>query len=285
MSFSGTKGYLTKPKPGIQINPSHPLSRGLVGYWLFNEGSGSLANDISGCGNHGRLINMSPNIQSSGWNGSKFGGGLHFDGVDDYVENNMDASLNFGNGNFSCSVRIKGIPPVIDGGFVISKYDNQISSARWSIELRSTGYINAHMRDANGNQMQASGAISIDDDRWHHIVVQRIGDTIYLYIDRILDNFGTNALVGSTDIAAPLRIGTISITDVSTFHFNGSIDEVRIYNRALSTAEIEQLYYDPFCNLLQIPMRRYSVITPAGAIMNQFQRANIGADLYNGVFT
>lgn len=47
----------TKPGRGAQINWSHPLARGLVGCWLFNEGTGSRVFDLSGYGNHGTLTN------------------------------------------------------------------------------------------------------------------------------------------------------------------------------------------------------------------------------------
>ena len=68
MSFSGTKGYITKPKPGVMVNPLHPLSRGLIGCWLFHEGSGNLVNDISGHGNNGNFGAAPPTWISTGLN-------------------------------------------------------------------------------------------------------------------------------------------------------------------------------------------------------------------------
>jgi len=44
-----------KPMYGVLLNPYHPLARGLVGCWLFNEGGGNSVFDLSGYGNHGML--------------------------------------------------------------------------------------------------------------------------------------------------------------------------------------------------------------------------------------
>ena len=83
-----------KPPPGSRVDKQIQLAQGLVGCWLFNEGAGRVANDISGYGNHGTLAGMvNPPTATSGWGG----GGLQFDGSDDYVNIADTPTLSFGN--------------------------------------------------------------------------------------------------------------------------------------------------------------------------------------------
>jgi len=69
-----------KPCLGLQVNWAHPLSQGLVGCWLFNEGSGGQVFDLSGNGNTGTLIG------TAHFGSGKFGSGLVLDGDSDYVD-------------------------------------------------------------------------------------------------------------------------------------------------------------------------------------------------------
>ena len=268
MSFSGTKGYITKPKQGVQINPLHPLSRGLVGYWLFNEGSGSRAYDISGKGNHGTLTNMSPNAQGSGWSGSRFGGNLSFDGTDDYIDCGSGFALPT---TFTIILWVKA-NSYLNLNYVFWRDDD-----RPGIRMNDLGNWWFATDGNNANQIDSSAVVSIG--KWDHLVYIFNGSVSTAYVNGI--NVGSRTDSTYTQ-GTSVRIGG---DNNPARHFNGSVDSVRIYNRTLSAFEVKQLYHDPFCNLMQVPIRRHSVAAPPiGAIINQFQRANIGADLYNGVF-
>jgi hypothetical protein len=72
---------VVKPARGARLNPAHPLARGLVGCWLFNEGTGDRVYDVSGNENTGTLTNMT----ESDWIGGRDGGVLDFDGSDDVI--------------------------------------------------------------------------------------------------------------------------------------------------------------------------------------------------------
>ena len=69
-----------KPTRGICLNRSHPLSRGLVGLWLFNEGSGNKVFDLSGNGNTGTLQGTTPS-----WTSGKYGSAVLLPGTDEYI--------------------------------------------------------------------------------------------------------------------------------------------------------------------------------------------------------
>src|SRR5438128_9156769 len=75
-------------------------TQGLVGYWKFDESTGTTAIDSSGLGNNGTLTN------GPTWTAGKVNGALSFDGTNDYVELPNEASFNFTN-NFAVSVWMK----------------------------------------------------------------------------------------------------------------------------------------------------------------------------------
>jgi hypothetical protein len=268
----------TKPPTGTQINPLHPLSQGLVCCWLFNEGAGCLANDISGNKNHGRLTNMAPNVQGSGWGGSKFGGGLKFDGVDDYVDcgiqslyNSQTITMWLNSNGASVDKRI------IDGNYW-GIYANNTAGGGVDTTLKGTVHDGVAFRPVEWEWSNISQNI------WYHIaLVWNTNDSnVKLYVNGDLKdtNTGYNGTVGSSSHQLMIGAGYSGTVDF----FNGSIDSVRIYNRALSAEEVKTLYLDPFCNMMvRRPSGLYVPAAPVGAIMNQFQGVNLGADLYNGV--
>jgi len=247
MSFSGTKGWITKPPPGSVEDPFHPLSQGCVCHLLMNEGGGSKIYDISGHGNHGTLNGPS-------WRGSQFGGGLDFDGSTNYVDCGSDKSLDdltafswefwmylnsYGQGNLGrplCKKKditdmfvhtapdcIVGRINTTDGGFSAQTADNSIILKRW--------YHITFTYDDNG-------------DRKPRIYINGF------YSGTSGTATGTRTSDADTNLEIGRRVDGLR-------QFDGSIDSVRIYNRALPAWEIETLYHDPWCNLLRVPIRRY----------------------------
>ena len=277
MSFSGTKGYRTKPKPGVGINYFHPLSRGLMGCWLMSDGAGSMAHDASGRGNHGNLKGMTPNAQDSGWGGSKFGGELRFSGANQYVDCGNHQSVNFGVGDFSVTMVIRttttGSYQLLIGRHHDPGFEVYISSGNKAYYQigDGTGWITKE-----GNVIIADGALHTVT-----IVFNRTANGT-IYVDGVFDaENNISAKAGSTDSANHIRLG---LTTTGSYPYTGAINMVYLHNRVLRLWEIELLHNDPFCNLLMPPLRRYYIPAagPTGVIMNQFQNFNIGADLYNG---
>ena len=86
--------YRTKPTIGISLNYTHHLTRGLVGAWWMNSGSGGKLLDVSLNRNHGTIVTPLP----SNWVGSRFGGGYQFDGAATYANVGNPAILTTPNG-------------------------------------------------------------------------------------------------------------------------------------------------------------------------------------------
>lgn len=264
----------TKPPVGTQINPLHPLSKGLVGCWLFNEGDGSLANDISGNKNHGRLTNMAPNVQGSGWGGSKFGGGLEFDGVGGYV--------NCGNSDNLKSTQITICAEIIsndqsDWGHI---FGSNYASGAW-LALKNDESIAFYTTIGGTTDYWASFAAPLTVGKKYQICAVFNGTVKTIYLDGIY--FASSNHSGDLDWSGTtqLRVGA---SDTDTYHFDGKCSYIYVYNRALSAEESARLHREPYAMFEPSfnPALLYSAAPPVGAIMNQFQKANIGADLYDG---
>ena len=87
---------------------------------------------------------------------------------------------------------------------------------------------------------EITGNVSIADGKWHHIACVRESDgTVKIYIDGVLDKAETLPL-RNVDVSLAPRIGC-DTRDPYTAKFNGLIDEVSIYGRALSPAEVQAL--------------------------------------------
>jgi hypothetical protein len=207
----------------INASQNNKLTSGLIGLWSFDgpDVSGSTAYDRSGEGNDGTITGGAfPTI-------GVVGQALGFDGVDDKVDTGDWDS--FGTTPFTVSAWVKGVGSSPSLGIIGS-----ISvTTGWALEAHNgtaRWYVNAST---------VSGA-SINNGTWHHVVGVRDGSTIYLYVDGVLAGSTTASQVGnSTDDSSSVYIGSWGS---SGFEYAGSIDDVRVYDRALSASEIEQLY-------------------------------------------
>jgi hypothetical protein len=213
------------------------LTNGLVGYWPFDEGAGSLIADQSGKGNNGTLLRGVP---STMWTQGHIGTALYFDGESAaYVRVPSSQSLQkFTNITFAAWVRCDDTEreaPIIakEQGEGRSYWFGTCPSAVFGIWLGWTGQWVIGDRD-NG---------FIIGGQWTHLVSVWDGVSLKHYQDG-------NYVAGGASFSGPiwiddtfLAIGVNSAID--SVSFKGVIDEVRIYNRALSETEVKALYaYD-----------------------------------------
>ncbi|MEQ1561449.1 MAG: LamG domain-containing protein, partial [Nitrospira sp.] len=229
---------LQKPKVASGIN-----NTGLVGYWPLDEGQGTRAEDASFNNNTGTLI-LGPT-----WTSGKIGGAVNLDGSDDYVDLGNDSSLEvplpFA---LSVWVKIRSLPSV---NYNIIATDAHTGSSIYSgsgIWINSDGSVEIDYGDSistggsNHRRTKLSGAGLITANTWYHIVAVARGATdMNLYVNGV-DVGGSysgtgNAQVFSSDTA---KIGSNAWGTLNAF--SGSIDDARVYNRALSAGEVYALY-------------------------------------------
>jgi hypothetical protein len=212
----------------------HPqLWDGVVGAWIPTIGE---AKDFSGNKNHGSYQGGLPIIGSTG--GGKSGDAFSFDGVDDYVKITTD-DFKFTT-SFSTSVWVKADARVTWGRVV--DYWGSVSSGGWFIGWNSTNQTYEWRLEQidNGDGSVVSGTITLGE--WYHLtgVYNSATNKGILYVNGVeVDSQTTTGTMPAYSQVDDLGIGArLNPTTTVAEHFNGSIDDVRIYNRLLSTEEI-----------------------------------------------
>ncbi len=215
---------------GTNLNLS-PIANntGLVGYWKFDEGTGTTATDSSGNGNTGTLTN------GPSWISGQIGGALSFDGSNDYIETSSVVG-NVGVNDFSISFWVKRTETGRDDAiFSKEPYGTK------QLYIRITGNkAQLFIRDAAGTYQVLDGASTIGKDAWYHIVTIRASGGLRIYTNGVLDAQETSTPVNFTTTANPSYFGYVD--SVADFYLHGILDDVRIYNRVLSAAEIQAIY-------------------------------------------
>jgi L-ascorbate metabolism protein UlaG (beta-lactamase superfamily) len=205
----------------------------LVAHWALDEAEGDIAHDSAG-DNHGTLYNE-PAWQPAG---GKIDGALQFDGVDDYVSTGF--VLDPANGPFSVFAWIKGGAA---GQTVISQADGTGSGETWLGADPLLGKLMTGLVPPPAGRFVPQQLVSefvITDGQWHHIGFAWDGSYRILYVDgtEVAKDSAAQNPMKSAD--GGLYIGTGKTLEPSTF-FSGLIDDIRIYNLALSVDEIAAL--------------------------------------------
>lgn len=206
---------------------------GLIGYWPMNEGAGSKVNDMSGNRNSGILSNTS-------WVSGKFSNALSFNGSSSYV----DAGSRINTSN---------ITEMTISAWVY----NNAAAANKAIAGWWNGtngiFIQSETTATDGLVFVAGGGSSFGTvnyttvNRWTHVVLvydgSLTGDSNRLkgYVDGVQKtlSFAGGVVPASISTSGNLMIGN---ANTLTRYWNGKIDETKIYNRALSETEVQQLY-------------------------------------------
>lgn len=228
---------------------SKPVNNlGLTAYWSFNEGVANIAHDFSGNGNNGTLTN------SPTWSTGRLGKALAFDGGDDYIQipdavfGNYPTSGNTSSYDRTFSVWFK----TTTGGVILGQTDGAAPNTTPSayvpvlyIANSGTAYGSMFWHNSTTNQNVSSSGYN--DGKWHHLVnTYASGGLESLYIDGSLVDSQTQDQYGYTgDYSYFLGTGFgntwAGLTNAYNY-FNGSLDEMRVYNRSLSLAEVTTLY-------------------------------------------
>jgi chitodextrinase len=207
--------------PGVQA-----ASSGLVAAYSFNEGSGTTVNDASGNGNSGT-------ISGATWTtAGKYGSALVFNGRSSRVNINDSASLHLSSGmTLEAWVSASSVPTFWQD--VIYK-ENDIYFLEAGSGVTNHPPAVGALFLTNGDQFLA-GTSALKANTWTHLAATYDGTTLRLYVNgvQVASQGIADSLTSSTQ---PLQIGSDAAFGQ---YFKGTIDEVRIYNRALATTEIQ----------------------------------------------
>jgi PKD repeat protein len=224
----------TTPTPAPNVTPTpKPVTNntksGLVAAYSFEEKSGATTADASGNGNHGTVSGA---VRSSaGYSGSA----LKFDGVNDWVTINDSASLDVSSG---ITLEAWVNPAVVMKDWTSILLKEQPDDEIYTLYANSDKNKPMAAQWINGSITSYFGGSNLTPNKWWHLAATYDGQSQRLYVNGVL--VSTRAQTGLIKQSnGVLRIGGNSIWGN---YFNGLIDEVKIYNRGLSLAEIQKEY-------------------------------------------
>jgi Tfp pilus assembly protein PilE len=214
----------------LQTNAN--VGSGLVGWWKLDETSGTTAADSSGSGNNGTLYNMtSPGC----WVAGQIGNALNFDGSNDYVNCGNGSSLLI-TGDLTIAAWVQLTTGNSGNYYGIAGKLHDATDSGFALVRSSTNYF--YFWVGNGTMESVSSNTTYTDTDWHHVVGVRRNGTNYLYVDGVQQTATTTRSL--SDSGSWAFIGR-QYDDYNLRYFNGIIDDVRVYNRALTAAEIARL--------------------------------------------
>jgi parallel beta-helix repeat protein len=207
----------------------------LIAHWALDEAEGNIAHD--GAGDNNGTLYGEPTWQPVG---GKIAGALQFDGIDDYASS--DFVLDPANGPFSVFAWIKGGTA---GQTVISQADGTGSGEPWLGADASLGRVMTGLVAPPAGRFVPQPLVSefvITDGQWHHIGFVWDGSYRILYADgaEVAEDTAAQNPLKSAD--GGLYIGAGKTLEAGTF-FTGMVDDVRIYNIALTADEVEALVH------------------------------------------
>jgi hypothetical protein len=222
---------------GYEITPVNPGSAGLVAHWAFDDGSGTTAQDSSGNNYHGTVVG------GAQWVAGQVAGALQFDGTDDYV---AIQDLNYQGNNYAEVSVCAWIRTDSGADQYIASFDR---NEYWRLEINGSGAGPGQVGwdvMTNTGQVDYGSDTRVDDGQWHHVVGVFDNGTLTIYIDAKAEPSATG---GPTFGTGNTRFGFLGANSEATV-FDGSrgggnpvqqIDDVHLYSRALSQAEIASL--------------------------------------------
>jgi hypothetical protein len=213
----------------LSLIPTIAAQAELVGWWEFNEGSGNIVLDSSGNDNNGTLHD------NAGWSDGKIGLALQLSGADGHGEIPFSDSLRILNqGDFTISAwLLANVTPPPANKLVLQQTDLN-GTGRSLLFLHSSNEI----RTFAGGAATGSG-VAMEAGEWVHaaVVVTELGatDSIQMFVNGIASG-AANTSLGMESCEGQYHIG--SHKNVANNVWDGLIDDLRIYNHALTESEL-----------------------------------------------
>lgn len=212
----------------LSSGSSSPLLDGLVGYWKLDESSGN-ATDYSGNSNTGTPTGVTQGASGKINTAYTFAGG-----GSSYLDCGTNASLRM----TAAGTLSAWVYQTTSNNYatVIGNDDFDTDRHGYNFFIRLNGTISLELASASASQSVNGSTIS--NNSWHHIAATWDGTNVHIYIDGV-DGGANSQTVTPTANTASFKIGNASI---GSYDYVGTVDEVGVWNRALTGAEITSLY-------------------------------------------
>ncbi|MEK7090601.1 MAG: LamG-like jellyroll fold domain-containing protein [Patescibacteria group bacterium] len=215
------------------------LESNLIGHWKFDEGAGNTAYNVVSAKYSGKLDN------GPAWADGKFGKALYFDSNDDAVEIIDSADIAEG-AAIAVSIWMK---PLDLGAHreVVTKHKSDNSQWQWRLEQLGSNRLSFSVQDSKIVSAESDSKNILDDKNWHHVVGVYDNNAVHLYVDGTRANAYSPPLSGKiADYKHHVCVGSAwagnncGATDVDNFY--GYLDDLKIYDRALTAEEVKELF-------------------------------------------
>ena len=208
------------------------ITNGLVGYWPMDDGSGSTAADISG-GSDG-------SISGATWTTGKYGSGLNFDGTNDFVSCGSGSTLRPST-TLSVSAWVRPDRFAYYEGIAGTIHDTGSTESGYLIMTNTSSRFGAGACGSGDSTITYLNAGTYSAGSWYHVMLTNDGSTSRLYVNGTqVTSVGESTPMDYTP-ASVFEIGRYS-DDNETHYFDGIIDEVAVWDRALTQMEVTYLY-------------------------------------------
>jgi hypothetical protein len=221
----------------LRATPVNPGTNGLVAFYALDGDT----NDSSGNELHGTIVGEPAFVEGP------IGMALELDGVDDHVNLGNPPALDFGTGDFTISAWVN--LTTTERATVYAKGGDNSGGIRYTLAMGEANDNRMTLTtDDDSTKRQALGSTVVNDGEWHHVVGMRSGDTTLVFVDGDKDgaidvpegydlsgSSQANALIGAITDARDATGATLEK------FYTGILDEVAIYDRALSGGEIRYL--------------------------------------------
>ncbi len=196
---------------------------GIVANWSFNENSGSISKDSVG--------NNNGSVNGADWTSGASGSALDFDGKGGHSEVPNSTSLNISGNQITLACWFK-ITTVNDDGAFIFK------NSQYFLRIDNQGRVCFILYSPSWTEVSMNWGSRIKDTDWHHTAGVYDGTEMKIYLD------GKEiSSVSNTGYIKPEPSNVWIGSQTGSFNqFNGILDEVQIYNKALSASDVKQLY-------------------------------------------
>lgn len=216
----------------LAISLNSLFAQDIIAHWTFDEGVGDSAYDLSGNGNHMNLLN------GVAWIDGLNGNALSFDGVDD---KGLCAHKSIQTGMAELTIEtvvwINSLPKDSHWGPIISKWGaGGIVDDAWGIDVDRLSPHGGHGVVVGKSSKHINGKVTIPTEKWIHFVFTWDGLNMFLYIDgNKVDSTPASLLGNINNSNTEIRLGH----NTDPHFFNGKIDQITVYGKALSSQQVK----------------------------------------------
>jgi hypothetical protein len=240
VTTTGVESVYSNP---IQATLGHPS---LAGYWQLDEGAGNIVTDSSGMGNIGVLMN------GAGWTTGKSGAAVGFNGIEANIDLGNPAALQI-TGAMSVSAWVQP-NSIRNNGRIVSK-SGGLGLQGWSLNVEDYNVFEFSIAADQNTYVFVDSTTPVPLQTWVHLVgVYEPGSAVRIYINGVLNNSVTSKIpIRQHNPPVKVHIGGRAPGlqgKCTRCYFDGKVNDVRIYNRALYPSEVQFLHHSFLANPL-----------------------------------